>query len=80
MPLKRMLEKGRVFEPKAVAVLLEAFDAVVAGLELRTVAEKEQAAKIVIRLTIGQENLDSGKLRAGAVALMRNENGPRLRR
>src|SRR5271157_1649478 len=36
--------------PKAVAVLLEAFDGVVAELKLRTTSERERAAKIIIRL------------------------------
>jgi hypothetical protein len=38
----------RAFNPKAVAILLEAFDALVAELDLRTSADKERAAKIVI--------------------------------
>ena len=32
MPLKRMLEEGRSFGPKAVALLLEAFDGIVPSL------------------------------------------------
>ena len=36
MPLKRMLEEGRSFGPKAVALLLEAFDGIVAELDLRS--------------------------------------------
>jgi hypothetical protein len=52
---------------------LEAFDGVVAELELRTRADKEKAAKIVIRLALGQNNLDAAKLRDQAVAAVRNE-------
>jgi hypothetical protein len=73
MPLKQMLDDNRTFGPKAVAVLLEAFDGVVAELELRTRADKEKAAKIVIRLALGQNNLDAAKLRDQAVAAVRNE-------
>jgi hypothetical protein len=52
---------------------LEAFDGVVAELELRTRADKEKAAKIVIRLALGQNNLNAAKLRDQAVAAVRNE-------
>jgi len=73
MPLKQMLDDNRTFGPKAVAVLLEAFDGVVTELELRTRADREKAAKIVIRLALGQNNLDAAKLRDRAVATVRNE-------
>ena len=49
MPIRRMLEGG-TFEPKAAALLIEAFNAVVAELDLRAGADKERAAKIIIRL------------------------------
>jgi hypothetical protein len=42
---------------------LEAFDGAVAQLDLRTNADTERAAKIIIRLALGQENLDAAKLR-----------------
>ena len=32
MPLKRLLDESRAYNPKAVAILLEAFDALVAEL------------------------------------------------
>ena len=32
MPLKRMLGKGRSYDPKVVAILMEAFNGVVAEL------------------------------------------------
>jgi hypothetical protein len=41
MPLKRMLDDNRTFGLKAVAVLQEAFNGVVAELGLRTRAERE---------------------------------------
>jgi hypothetical protein len=73
MPLKRMLDDNRTFGPKAVAVLLEAFNGVVAELGLRSRAEREKAAKIVMRLALGQTELDAATLRARAVAAIRNE-------
>ena len=36
MPLRRMLEERRSFDPKAVALLLEAFNDIVADLDLRS--------------------------------------------
>ena len=45
MPLKRMLNDSRAFEPKAVALLLETFDEIVADLDLRIDADREKAAK-----------------------------------
>jgi hypothetical protein len=73
MPLKRMLEGGN-FDPKAVAILLEAFDGIVAELDLKAVADRERAAKIVIGLAAGKATLDATKLRDEAVDLMRNES------
>ena len=45
MPLKRMLEEGRSFGPKAVALLLEAFDGIVAELDLRSAADRGEGRK-----------------------------------
>ena len=80
MPLKRLLDEGRYFDPKVEAVVLEIFDGVVVRLDLRTLAEREQAAKIIIRLALGQHNLDAAKLRDSVVAAMRKESGARRRR
>lgn len=81
MPLKRMLDDNRTFDPKAVALLLEAFDEIVADLDLRIDADREKAAKIVMRLAHGQTELNSGKIRAEVVRLMRREGvGGRRRR
>jgi hypothetical protein len=80
MPLKRLLDESRAFGPKAVAILLEAFDAVVAELDLRTNAEKERAAKIIIRLALGQKDLDAAKLRESAIIAVPKESGTRRRR
>jgi hypothetical protein len=79
MPLKRLLDESRAFEPKAVAVLLEAFDAVVAELGLRTNADKERAAKVIIRLAHGQKDFDAAKLRDEGIIALRKE-GVRGRR
>ena len=73
MPLKRMLDQSRNFDPRAVAILLEAFNDVVAELGLRAAEERDQAAKIIIRLAVGQRDLDATQLRDSTVALMRNE-------
>ena len=80
MPLKRLLDESRVFDPKAVAVLLEAFNAVVAELDLQTNAGKERAAKIIIRLALGQKDLDAAKLRDEAIIAVRKEGSTRRRR
>ena len=79
MPLKRMLSDNRTFEPKAVAPLLEAFDEIVADLDLRIEADREKAAKIVMRLAHGQKELDAPKIRAEVVRLMRKEGMGRRR-
>jgi hypothetical protein len=70
MPLKRMLGESRSFDPEVVAILLEAYDGVVAELGLRILAEKQEAARIILQLAIDQPDLDVARLRAGAVALM----------
>jgi hypothetical protein len=72
MPIKRML-KGRNFSPESAAILVKAFHSVVADLDLRTAAEKERAANIVISIAAGQTVLDGENLRDEAAGLMRNE-------
>jgi hypothetical protein len=78
--MKRLLDESRAFEPKADAVLLEAFDDIVAELDLRTNADKERAAKIIIRVALGQQTFDAAKIRDLAVIAMRKESGTRRRR
>jgi hypothetical protein len=80
MPLKRLLDESRAFDPKANAILLKAFDEVVAELGLRTNADKEKAAKIIIRLALGQTSLDVAKLSDAAVVAVRKESRPHRRR
>jgi len=69
MPLRRLLEEGRSFGPKAVALLLEAFDGIVAEPDLRSAADREKAAKIVMRLALSQAHLDGAELRHDAIGL-----------
>ena len=80
MPLKRLLDESRACGPKANAILLEAFDGVVAELGLQTNADKERAAKIIIRLALGQHSLDTAKIRDRAVIAVRREGRTRHRR
>ena len=56
------------------------FDEIVAALDLRTDADREKAAKIVMRLALGQTELDGAKIRAEVVRLMRKESVGRRRR
>jgi hypothetical protein len=74
MPLKRTLNQSRSFDPKAVAILLEAYKGLVGELGLRATAEKERAAKLIIELAQDQTDLDAVKLRDGVAALMLNES------
>ena len=72
MPIGRMLE-GKNFAPKAVAVLIETLNEIVEALDLRSAADRERAAKIVIELAQAQTTLDAAGLRDDAVRLMREE-------
>ena len=72
MPLRRILE-GRNFDPKAAAVIVEAFNEIIDELYLRGPAERERAARIVIELAAKEAELDVAKLRDEAVDLIRNE-------
>ena len=78
MPLKRLLNENRTFDPKAVAILLEAYNGAVAELGLITLAEKEEAAKIIVQLALSETELDARTLRAGAgaAALLMRSEGP----
>jgi hypothetical protein len=72
MPLRRMLE-GRNFDPKAAAILVEAFNEIIDELDLRTLAAREKAARIVIELAAGKAALDVARLRDETVRVMRME-------
>jgi len=74
--LKRMLGASRDFHPKSVAILLEAYDSLVAELGLATAAEKERAASIIVHIAQAQTELDITKLRDAAADAMLNEGVP----
>jgi hypothetical protein len=80
LPLKRMLDDNPTFDPRAVALLSKVFDKVVADLDLRNDADREKAAKIVMRLAHGQRDLNAAKIRAEVVRLMRMEGVGQRRR
>ena len=82
MPLKRMLDQSGSFDPKSVAIMLEAYDGVVADLRLQAADEKEKAARLVVQLARGRGDLDTASVRNGVTDLIRNEGltGPNRRR
>jgi hypothetical protein len=80
MPLKRLLDESRAFDPKATAIRQEAFNAVVAELDLRTNFDKERAAKIIIRVALGQQSFDVAKIRDQAIIAVRKQSFTRHRR
>ena len=79
MPIRRMLEGG-TFERKTAALLIDAFNSVVAEFDLRAGADKERAANIIIRLALGQGRVDAAKIRDQAIIEVRKESGTRRRR
>jgi hypothetical protein len=68
-----MLDESGSFDPKAVAIMLEAYDGVVADLRLQAADEREKVARLVMQLARGRADLDSASLRSGVTALIRNE-------
>ena len=73
MPLKRLLDESGSFGPKAIAIMLEAYDGVVADLGLLATDEKEKAARLVMQLARSGVDLDTASLRSGVADLIRNE-------
>ena len=73
MPLKHMLDERGSFDPKAVAIMLEAYDGVVADLGLQATDEREKAARLVMQLARSRAELDTASLRSGVTDLIRNE-------
>ena len=57
MPLRRMME-GRNFDSKSAAILVEAFNEKIDELDLRTIADREKAAKNVVELAASKTALD----------------------
>ena len=80
MPLKRLLEESRAFEPAAAAIFIEAVHAAAAELDLRSVADRERVAKIIMRLAHAQRSLDAAKIRDQAIIEVRKESRTRRRR
>ena len=73
MPLKRLLDESGSFDPKAIAIMVEAYDGVVADLGLRATDEREKAARLVVQLARSRVELDTASLRSGVTDLIRNE-------
>jgi len=71
-----MLGESRNFDPKSIAILREAFEGIAAKLGLRSIEEREKAARLIIRLAQGETDLDAGKLRNEAVALLIRSESP----
>jgi hypothetical protein len=61
------------FFDAATEILVEAFNGLAVDLELRTLADRERAATIVIELARARATLDAAKLRDDAVLLMRKD-------
>jgi hypothetical protein len=64
---------GHAFDPTVVSILLRAFENVVVELKLQSDADRERAARIIIRLADDHSLIDAAKLSKRAVALFRNE-------
>jgi hypothetical protein len=73
MPLKRLLNESGSFDPKAIAIMVEAYDGVVADLGLQGADEREKAARLVMQLARSRADLDMASLRSGVADLIRNE-------
>jgi hypothetical protein len=73
MPLKRLLDESGSFDPKAIAIMVEAYDGVVADLGLRAADQREKAARLVVQLARSRVALDTASLRSGVTDLIRNE-------
>ena len=76
MPLKRLLDESRSFNPQAVAVLLKAYEDVVAELGLQAPDQKEKAARLVIKFATSQTDLDPVKLRNAVADSILNKGRP----
>ena len=73
MPLKRLLDESGSFDPKVVAIMLEAYAGVVAALGLQATDEREKAAGLVMQLARSRVDLDPASLRNDVTDLIRNE-------
>jgi len=68
-----MLDQSGSFDPKAVAIMLEAYGGVVADLGLQATDEREKAARLIMQLARSRSDLDMASLRSGVTDLIRNE-------
>jgi hypothetical protein len=73
MPLKRMLNESGGFDPNAVAILLEAYDGVVAELGLKAPEERLRVAKLIVDLARNQTDIDAALLRNEASNVLLRE-------
>jgi cytidylate kinase len=73
MPMRRMLEGGS-FSSKAVAILVEVFETVTTELDLRDIADRERAARIIIRLAEGAPALDEAELSAEVIRMVQRDH------
>jgi hypothetical protein len=69
-PFRTMLLRKGVFDPKMIALLSQAFEAVIAELGLSTDA-RERAARMIVELASGRPRIDVEDLRDQVVRLMR---------
>ncbi|MBV9910899.1 MAG: hypothetical protein JOY52_25375 [Hyphomicrobiales bacterium] len=67
------MDESGSFDPKAIAIMVEAYDGVVADLGLRAADQREKAARLVVQLARSRVALDTASLRSGVTDLIRNE-------
>ncbi len=73
MPIRRYVEHGGIFTPKALSKMSEAFTAAVESLEIGTDEIKRQAvAQFIIRFAREDGEFDAAALRDRAVAAFRD--------
>jgi hypothetical protein len=73
MPMRRMLEGGS-FDSKAVAILTDVFETVTTELDLRDIADREKAARIIIGLARGEPALDAAELSDQVIRVMQRDD------
>jgi hypothetical protein len=80
MPIMRRMLEGGSFDSKAVATLMDVFETVATELDLRDIADRERAAKIIIRLAQGEPTLDEAQLSDEVIRLMQMDMAETRRR
>jgi hypothetical protein len=66
MPIVRLISEG-VFSPEDIRIITEAYNTIVAKLDLRSVERKEQAARATIELAKGKNQLNAEELARAAI-------------